>query len=69
MLLAAQKSFGIGIKNIAFVGDEEKDIKAAKNAGIISILINREEQKKCYGEDLQIKSLIEITKLLETQVS
>lgn len=60
------ESFGTDIKNIVFVGDEEKDVKAAKNAGAISFLINRDEVRKSYGEDKQIKCLAELTTFLKT---
>lgn len=58
------QSFGVRTQNIAFVGNEIKDIEAAKNAGAISILINRDGEVKNYGEDFQISNLIEIIGLL-----
>lgn len=58
------QSFGVRTQNIAFVGNEIKDIEAAKNAGAFSILINRDGEVKDYGEDFQISNLIEITGLL-----
>ncbi|MBD2862217.1 HAD family hydrolase [Paenibacillus sp. IB182363] len=54
------EKFGIDLQNIAFIGDEEKDIQTAKNAGVMSFLINRDKRNKNYGEDIQIKSLIEL---------
>ncbi|CAG7658919.1 HAD family hydrolase [Paenibacillus allorhizosphaerae] len=57
-------SFGVNLKNIVYIGDEEKDIKTAKNAGAVSILINREKKTISYGEDIQINSLSEIKWLL-----
>jgi putative hydrolase of the HAD superfamily len=60
------KNFRTDIKHIVFVGDEEKDVQAAKNAGVTSILINRNEASKNYSEDIQIKSLVELTTFLPT---
>lgn len=59
------EKFGIDLQNIAFVGDEEKDIQTAKNAGVMSFLINRDKRNKSYGEDIQIKSLIELLDFVE----
>ncbi len=53
------------ISNMIFIGDEEKDIKTAKNAGCISILINRSEVNKAYGQDYEISSLSEIIGILK----
>lgn len=52
----------ISIKEMAFVGDEEKDILCASNAGVYSILINRDGSVKNFGQDAEIDSL---DKLLE----
>ncbi|TDF91862.1 HAD family hydrolase [Paenibacillus piri] len=56
--------FGVEMDRIVFVGDEEKDIQAAQNAGAASVLINREHHNKCYGELIQIADLIEFRELL-----
>ncbi|MDR2941492.1 MAG: HAD family hydrolase [Treponema sp.] len=45
---------------MVYVGDEEKDIIGANNAGIISILINRTDKKINYGEKYQFKNLREM---------
>lgn len=50
----------INVQEIAFVGDEEKDIKCAVNAGAYSILINRSDSVKNYGQDKEIHSLDEL---------
>jgi len=60
------EKFGIDLQNIAFVGDEEKDIQTAKNAGVMSFLINRGKRNKSYGEDIQIKSLIELLDFVDS---
>lgn len=41
----------INIADIVFVGDEQKDIICATNAGIYAVLINRESIIKNYGQD------------------
>ncbi len=50
----------VDIKEMAFVGDEEKDIMCAVNAGAYSILINRDNTIKNYGQDKEISSLDEL---------
>lgn len=53
------------VTNMIFIGDEEKDIFTAKNAGCISILLNRNGLKKEYGQDYEISSLMEIINILK----
>lgn len=62
-LLAAKMQ--IDMKEIAFVGDEEKDIMCAANAGAYSILINRSDGIKNYGQDKEIKSLDELLTMVD----
>lgn len=50
----------ISVKEMAFVGDEEKDMMCAINAGAYSILINRSDRVKNYGQDKEISSLDEL---------
>lgn len=50
----------ISVKEMAFVGDEEKDIMCAINAGAYSILINRSDSVKNYGKNREISSLDEL---------
>jgi len=50
----------VDISEILFVGDEEKDIICANNAGAYSVLINREQCPKEYGQKKEIKSLDEL---------
>lgn len=52
-------------KEMAFVGDEEKDIICARNAGVYSILINRDNGMKNYGQDKGIKSLDELLTMVD----
>ena len=56
---------GGDISEIVFVGDEEKDIICANNEGAYSVLINRSEERKEYGQAVEIKSLIELIELFE----
>lgn len=55
----------INVKEMAFVGDEEKDVMCAANAGAYSILINRSNAVKNYGQNKEIKSLDELLMIFE----
>lgn len=55
----------IAVKEMAFVGDEEKDILCAANAGAYSILINRSGGVKNYGQDQEINSLAELLAIFD----
>lgn len=48
------------ISDIVFVGDEEKDMVCAKNAGAYGALINRDGALKDYGQDRTIHTLAEL---------
>lgn len=50
----------INVREMAFVGDEEKDIMCALNAGAYSILINRDGSAKNFGPDKEIRTLDEL---------
>ena len=50
----------VDTKNIIFVGDEIKDIQCAVNAGAVSVLINRNNEKKNFGQDYVISNLQEL---------
>ena len=52
------------VSDIIFVGDEEKDIICANDAGAYSVLINRENVEKNYGQKREIRSLIELLSLV-----
>ncbi len=45
-LIYIAEHFKVEIEQLAFVGDEEKDVKAAQNAGCMSIVIDRKKDKK-----------------------
>lgn len=51
---------GVAREETAFVGDEEKDIRCAQNAGVHAILINRTGTPKHYGQEREIRSLSEL---------
>lgn len=48
-----------------FVGDEKKDVECAKNAGAVSILINRDNEEKKYGQNYVIKELKELITIIK----
>lgn len=64
-MLAAKMQ--IDISEMIFVGDEEKDIICANNAGAYSVLINRENIEKSYGQKKEIQSLTELLSIVEIE--
>lgn len=48
------------VEEMAFVGDEEKDVMCALNAGVYPVLINRDGSVKNYGQSKEIHSLDEL---------
>ena len=50
--------------NCIFVGDEDKDIIGANNAGMISVLIDRDSHNADYGQEYTIGSLEEIAHII-----
>jgi putative hydrolase of the HAD superfamily len=59
------KELGIEIVECMFVGDEEKDVIGANQAGMISVLIDRKNQYQNYGQRITIHSLQDILKLVQ----
>lgn len=59
LLMIAYK-LGIDPSEMAFVGDESKDMECARNAGVEAILINRTDEKKDFGQDIVISDLNEL---------
>ena len=59
-LIMIATKFGIDPSDMAFVGDEIKDMVCAHNAGAKAVLINRTGEKKDYGQDIEIKDLTEL---------
>ena len=57
-LLAAR--LGVDTRAMAFVGDEPKDMQAARNAGALAVLVDRHGQAPDCGEDRRVRSLDEL---------
>lgn len=55
---------GIAPGEMMFVGDEKKDIECALNAGAASVLINRTDDVKEYGQDITIHSMDELLRFI-----
>jgi putative hydrolase of the HAD superfamily len=51
------KELNVETNEMVYIGNEEKDIIGANNAGIISILINRTEEELNFGEKYQFMNL------------
>lgn len=49
---------------MVFVGDEKKDVECAKNAGAISVLINRDNEEKYFGQNYTISELKELVTII-----
>ena len=63
--LTLQKFFNVPSNQIAFIGNEEKDIVGAVNAGFISILIDRDKSEKNWGQKFTINTLSEVLNIFE----
>lgn len=64
-LLRIAADLDLNPAELAFVGDEQKDIKCAHNAGAVGILVNRTAETKDYGQDHTINDLSGLLELLE----
>lgn len=60
------ESFNCSPKEMVYIGDEEKDIKGAKNVGMYTILIDRKNQKSDYGQDFTVESLDDVIKIIRS---
>ena len=58
------KRMDIAPSEMIFVGDEKKDVECAISAGVVSVLVNRTDEKKEYGQDHTIKSMSELPGVL-----
>lgn len=56
------------LSDIVFVGDEEKDMVCARNAGAYAVLINRDDVVKDYGQDKVIHTLTELFPLFTLHI-
>lgn len=54
----------IDISEMIFVGDEEKDVICANSAGAYSVLVNRDNVAKNYGQKREIHSLAELVDVI-----
>lgn len=54
------RHYRIEPSRLIFVGDEKLDVGTARNAGCRSILICRNAQPECFGEDVRIHGLDEL---------
>ena len=63
-LLVLAEKMEIPAGEIAFVGDEIKDMQCAKGAGAKAVLINRTGETKDYGQDWEITDLREISRMI-----
>lgn len=57
---ALANALGANPQQMAYIGDEEKDIIGAKAAGMMAILIDRKGTLPAFGEDLRLASLDEV---------
>lgn len=48
-----------------FVGDEKKDIECAQNVGAVSVLINRDNEEKYFGQNYTIGELKELVAIIK----
>ena len=58
--------FGVSPDEMLYIGDEEKDIVGANNLGMISVLVNRSDTQKDFGQSYTVNTLNEIQKLINT---
>ena len=63
LCMLAEKA-GVPVSEMMFVGDEQKDMECARNAGAAGVLINRTGDIKSYGQDIEITDLYELTGLI-----
>lgn len=58
--LALARALGADAERMVFIGDEEKDVAGAKNAGMKAVLLDRRGDLPSFGEDLRVSSLMEL---------
>ena len=58
------EAFGVPPAQILYVGDEEKDVVGANNFGMVSVLVNKSDDAKDWGQHFTIKNLSEINLLI-----
>ena len=60
--------FAVSPNEMLYIGDEEKDVIGANNMGIISVLINRTNIQKDFGQAYTLNSLSEIQQIINLNV-
>lgn len=55
---------GTPVSQMMFVGDEQKDMECARNAGAVGVLIDRTGTAGDFERDIEIKDLYELTALI-----
>ena len=63
-LLFLSEKMNIPLSQMVMVGDEEKDIICANNAGVYSVLINRSEELKDFGQMKSIHTMLELPEIV-----
>ena len=58
--------FGVPAEQVIYVGDEEKDIVGANSAGMVSVLINRDNEVKNWEQKYTIRNLSEIIDIISS---
>ena len=58
------QELGVFVQEIMYIGDEEKDIICANNAGAVSVLIDRESKYLEYGQHYRVNNLNELQAVL-----
>lgn len=61
--IIAQK-LGVLVNEVMYIGDEEKDILCANNAGAVSVLIDREAKGREFGQHYRVTNLNELKNML-----
>lgn len=64
LLLDAAKDYHLDLNKCFMVGDAQKDIDAAKNAGVKSILFSTHYNQGVWGYDFAIQNLAEIVQIV-----
>lgn len=59
------QELGVLVQEVMYIGDEEKDIICANNAGAVSVLIDREAKGLEYGQHYRVTNLNELKDVLE----
>ena len=60
--------FAVSSNEMLYIGDEEKDVIGANKLGIISVLINRSDTQKDFGQAYTVNSLSEIQQIINIAV-